>query len=394
MMITRKNITIIPYLVGVSVFSYYYINLTEAWSSASSGTRTILGVTSATTTCTNGSLTCRFAPKTALHLVPLTAFTDPSHKTYLSSSDSYRTCIDSKGRLRQNDNDDDDYYYTVSIAEEDDLPSITTLTIDAFGGADVITLSSGLSAIEQSLMTPGVSMWNSYANVVAYTDVLSGLRKRMKHRLDEKKDRSKLKQQGQGGIDNGYDNECLDYMISSPLIGENGGNIQLCQSDVEEIAEKSSVIIALARKPKQQNGNNNVDDQKIDVIATVELRLQPTDAKIPFSQPWFDKLERRLEQIFSKNNQQKQPITLKPYLSNLCVDEKARGRQIGKALCRVVECIARDSWNYNHVYLHVDLENVAALNLYRSEGYNDVGIRWNPFWAGKASEIGYYVKKL
>ena len=156
----------------------------------------------------------------------------------------------------------------------------------------------------------------------------------------------------------------------------------------------SSVIIALARKPKQQNGNNNIDDKKIDVIATVELRLQPTDAKIPFSQPWFDKLERRLGQLFSKNNQQQQPIALKPYLSNLCVDEKVRGRQIGKALCRVVECIARDSWNYNHIYLHVDLENVAALNLYRSEGYNDVGIRWNPFWAGKASEIGYYVKKL
>lgn len=46
------------------------------------------------------------------------------------------------------------------------------------------------------------------------------------------------------------------------------------------------------------------------------------------------------------------------------------------------------------IYLHVDLDNVSALRLYEKEGYVDVGMRWNPFWAGGASEIGYFVKKL
>ena len=46
------------------------------------------------------------------------------------------------------------------------------------------------------------------------------------------------------------------------------------------------------------------------------------------------------------------------------------------------------------MYLHVDVENETALGLYKSEGYGDVGLRWNPFWAGNASDIGYYVKKL
>lgn len=85
---------------------------------------------------------------------------------------------------------------------------------------------------------------------------------------------------------------------------------------------------------------------------------------------------------------------LRPYLSNLGVDENYRGRKIGKALVRCVENIAATAWGYNKMYLHVDLANLPALNLYRGEGYTDVGQRWNPFWAGKAAEIGYFVKDL
>lgn len=83
-----------------------------------------------------------------------------------------------------------------------------------------------------------------------------------------------------------------------------------------------------------------------------------------------------------------------PYLSNLCVDEHYRGKKLGKALVRCVESIAETSWRFNRVYLHVDEDNVAALSLYRGEGYRDVGHRWNPFWAGRSADIGYYVKTL
>lgn len=84
---------------------------------------------------------------------------------------------------------------------------------------------------------------------------------------------------------------------------------------------------------------------------------------------------------------------LQPYLSNLCVDERYRRKQLGKALVQCLEDIV-ESWGYSKLYLHVDIENKAALTLYQNEGYKDVGTRWNPFWAGRAAEIGYFVKKL
>ena len=85
---------------------------------------------------------------------------------------------------------------------------------------------------------------------------------------------------------------------------------------------------------------------------------------------------------------------IQPYLSNLCVDERYRGKKIGRALVRCVENISKSCWGYNRMYLHVDEDNIPAVNLYKSEGYHDVGHRWNPFWSGKASDIGYYVKSL
>ena len=101
-----------------------------------------------------------------------------------------------------------------------------------------------------------------------------------------------------------------------------------------KIATQSSLILVLAL------GTPNKD---LEVAASVEVRLQPTDAKIPFSQPWLDNLERRLVRLFpfvnkSDNGSSKSP--LRPYLCNLCVGEPLRNRGVGRALCRLVEAIA------------------------------------------------------
>jgi ribosomal protein S18 acetylase RimI-like enzyme len=106
----------------------------------------------------------------------------------------------------------------------------------------------------------------------------------------------------------------------------------------------------------------------------------------------LDKIERRLAATIGLGEGTGRD--LKPYLSNLCVDEKYRGKKIGRALVRCVENIAKTRWGYTRMYLHVDEDNNAALGLYQSEGYRDVGHRWNPFWAGSAADIGYYVKTL
>ena len=318
-----------------------------------------------------------------------------------------------------NDNKQDDIpnnnRYRLYLATNiDDLPSITKLTLDVFD-ATAITLSSSSTnwtAFEQVLVgtvvSPVLDMYNSYAQAVGYTEVLSGSRKRMRNRLVYT---DQISMNGEDDVIG--DTDRYDWL--APLITvDDNDNVDAStttasdsSSSLEEIAARSSLILTLAR-PSSKNGEG---DDDMETVASVELRLQPTDAKIPFSQPWLDVIERRLVNLLpfvkedhnessdnqsidtSKNNEQSRP-PLRPYLCNLCVSSSLRSLGIGRALCRIVEAIARDKWGYSHIYLHVDPTNDAARNLYETEGYVDVGKRWNVLWAGGANEISYYVKRL
>jgi GNAT superfamily N-acetyltransferase len=97
----------------------------------------------------------------------------------------------------------------------------------------------------------------------------------------------------------------------------------------------------------------------------MQLFFKPCDAKIPFSLPWLDRIERRIAATVGIGADSGD---LQPYLSNLCVDENFRGKKIGRALVRCVEDVAKTSWGMSRIYLHVDEENIAALSLYCSEG--------------------------
>lgn len=291
----------------------------------------------------------RRADRVRIHLIPISDFS--SELSFLSLPDSYRACIDKNGRFR-NDCDNPEPY-VLCIAEEDDLPDVARLIVDAFG-ATAITLGGDLSGFEKAFAEPPVGLWNAYTDIVAYADVLSGLRGRMKDRLSNSN-------------------------IDPP------SRLGSSREEIVDTAAKSSLFVVLARpRPGEKIG--------IDAIASVELRLQPTDAKIPFSQPWLDGIERKFADLVGFDMPTKDK-DLQPYLSNLCVSKSARGLNIGKALVRCIENIATSKWGYTKLYLHVDTENTPALNLYKKEGFQDVGIRWNPFWAGGASEIGYFVKK-
>ena len=300
----------------------------------------------------NDSLRMPPAKSAPLHLAPLSNF---SECTFLKSPQSFRICIDERGTVASLD-DDGRGEYVLGIADENDLPDVARLTVDAFGDV-AITLGGDLSNLERALLSPGVSLWNGYTDIFAYTEVLSGLRSRMKDKL--------------GKVD----------LSPPPIEGAEG-------VDSELIAANSSLILAVARpKPGSSSG--------LDTIATVELRLQPTDAKIPFSQPWLDSIERKLAKKLGIDlSRDGMDNKLQPYLSNLCVSEGARGLKVGTALVRCLEKIASEEWGYDKLYLHVDLENTAALNLYKKEEYEDVGFRWRAPWAGGATDIGYFVKKF
>jgi ribosomal protein S18 acetylase RimI-like enzyme len=263
----------------------------------------------------------------------------------LDTADSYRCGVDKNGVFQANGES-----YILCIAEETDMPDTAQFITEVFG-ADVISLSQDLNSLERALLQPGVGLLNAYSGLVAFAEVFAGIQSRTKDRRGD---------------------------LAPPHLSGS-------RDDKLKKAERSSLILVAAKRRSDS-------DWHIDVIASVELRLQPTDAKIPFSLPLLDRAERRLASWLKTSDDQARD--LQPYLSNLCVDETYRRNQLGKALVRCVEDIARTVWGYDRLYLHVDKENEAALRLYEKEGYQDAGRRWRPFWAGGAVEIAYFVKKL
>jgi ribosomal protein S18 acetylase RimI-like enzyme len=263
------------------------------------------------------------------------------------------SCFNSMGQLLT------DTSFALSVVEEQDLPDLSRFIILSFG-ADPIRLSSDLSAFERAIMQPATELLNGYSAIVAFAEVLQGLRSRLETKLAKGR----------------------EYYLDCPELDN-----LATRRDKLQLAGKSSVVLALAKSHSTTEG-----DWHIDVLASVELRLQPCDAKIPFTLPWLDGIERKLGSLVGLGEVNARD--LQPYLSNLCVDERVRRQGVGRVMVRAVEYIACQIWGYSRMYLHVDIDNKAAYNLYKSEGYGDVGRRWNPFWAGRAADIGYFYKNL
>jgi len=322
---------------------------------------------------TNQKIPSRTSGTTSqLHFTPLIEiepnFLPTSAGSISILNNDFTSCLNKEGyfppKAEEIGNEDDESnYYILGIAEEDDLPPIAQLTIESFG-ADMVLFSQELNEFEKALINPVAGLWNSYTNVFAYTEVLFGLRSRLSSRLTQQ----------------------LDGIINpSSLMGNT-----MSKKEMYDIAAKSSLVLCLARTTSSSN--------QIDCIATVEVRLQPTDAKIPFSQPWIDVLERKLMDYFKiqlehvDTSKPSLPLQLQPYLCNLCVSRQYRKQNIAQTLVGIIEYIAFISWGFDKLYLHVDVTNKPALQLYKKLGYRDAGWRWNPFWAGGAGAIGYFVK--
>ena len=306
----------------------------------------------------------RIRSNNPLHLIPLAKFDESI--SFFSEPEDYRCCIDDKGCFSAKKDDADTSCYELGMIEEKELPDLCKFVVTTFG-AEAIQLSSDINSFERMLMNPAAEFLNGYSGLVAFAEVFSGTKQRMADRL--------------------RDNPSMVDISAPDLKG-------LSREERIRKAERESLVLVLAR-PTTDTGDNRSTSNGIEVIASIELRLQPCDAKIPFSIPWLDRVERRIGSYIGLGNTDEVGSNdLQPYLSNLCVDEKFRSQKIGRSLVRCVENVAKTSWGYNRMYLHVDEDNLAALKLYKSEGYRDVGHRWNPFWSGGASDIGYYVKSL
>ena len=275
------------------------------------------------------------------HLFPLVSTFVPSGPT---------SSFDTEGRFGND--------YTLSVVEEGDLIDLARLTVEVFG-TEVVRIgsstSNNMNSIESMLLTPAVELVNGYSGLVAFAEVLAGLRSRTKDRRRLDIDPPDLK-----------------------AIPARDAQIQRATS--------TSLLLAVGKQKK----NKSSSSWQSEIIASVELRLQPCDGKIPFTLPFMDRMERRLARLVGIQTDK----DLQPYLSNLCVDEKFRGQGLGKGLVAVVEDIASTQWGYSKLYLHVDPDNEAAFGLYKNRGYKEVKLRWKPAWAGSSSDIAYLVKSL
>ena len=159
---------------------------------------------------------------------------------------------------------------------------------------------------------------------------------------------------------------------------EMGLTARLCDSilpDEEKYERSSLVAVALDSNGKVQ--------------AAVEVRLQPVDGKIPFSFPILDKLERSLAGSDATTTKDRDsaygpyepPVTapsdqVQPYLCNLFTSEEYRKRGLARTLIRLAVHVTKNVWRgYSGLFLHVDQSNTAAVELYKQEGWTDVGMR-------------------
>lgn len=251
--------------------------------------------------------------------------------TFLQENESYRVCIGTKGQLRPNLNNDNrsSPYYLMVILDEEDEALATIADLSYECFKQKIIVHYDGMSEFEAMVVKSGVDW-----FTAYTDKV------------------------------GYEE---------------------IYTGLKQRIKGSSIVLAMI------GGESN------DAIATVEIRMLPPDGKIPFSQPWLDDLERNAVQAvpfynyLMKENDAGAP--LQPYLCNLCVDEKARSRGIGKALVHCVENIVTSGWGYDKLYLHVNPTNEPAMRLYCNEGFVDTGTRWDPIWAGGAVQIAYMAKQ-
>ena len=98
------------------------------------------------------------------------------------------------------------------------------------------------------------------------------------------------------------------------------------------------------------------DKMKNKVVGVVEVCLEAPDGKlapaVAMRVPW-----RAMKDYHE------------PYLCNLCVDNDYRRQGLGLVLCQLAEQIVVKYWLKTVMYLHVEVSNIAAQNLYSKMGY-------------------------
>ena len=104
-----------------------------------------------------------------------------------------------------------------------------------------------------------------------------------------------------------------------------------------------------------------------DAVAGIELRLREVDGCAPSPLLSLENMRRAVDRP--------RPVLAspRPYVSNLCVSKRCRRRGVAKALLSAAEFLSGpDVWGYDSLFIHVQKENEAALDLYTQAGYKPI----------------------
>ena len=124
-----------------------------------------------------------------------------------------------------------------------------------------------------------------------------------------------------------------------------GGRLE---EPVLDVSMETSLMLVLQDRATQR------------MVACAELSLRPVDGKLPS--------EFACPPLFMLHSEAK----LGAYLSNLCVAATHRRRGLARQLLATCEDVVRDNWSLPVLYLHVDLQNTAAAEMYRACGYEQL----------------------
>jgi len=130
----------------------------------------------------------------------------------------------------------------------------------------------------------------------------------------------------------------------------NGHRMQLKERYEEKLRKGLNHAMFVAND--DDNTIDNYDDINDGVVAFMEVGMLPSP--IPIIKEWEGN---RIE-----------TYTDVPYIGNLIVSPGSRRRGIANKLIRVALKVT-EKWNYDYLYLAVDIDNISALNLYSKVGF-------------------------
>eukprot|EP00904_Undaria_pinnatifida_P001500 jgi/Undpi1/11350/HiC_scaffold_30.g13647.m1 len=237
--------------------------------------------------------------------------------------------------------------HLAGLVEESDLADVSELLVEVFQSG-VVLADGDFSELESVIVGAPLEMVNKYMRAVAYNEIYYALKSRCGKRL------------AQG-----------DFSLTS---------------DALVLAVRDRVA------PAEHGGGG-------DVIAVVELSLRKPDGTLPtnwpFPSPWRSAV--MLVPYIYPLSCCEPGRRWEPYMCNLAVAKRHRGKGYGKQLVRLCEHIAKNHWGYKRMHLHVDMDDPAATGLYSSLGYKSMEQYDTPLWIRKLLSlptIRYQVKEF